>query len=232
MQLKAIQSYTPNIGSLQLGCVTLSDKQHTEPIKEESNLKQVGFKKLLRQIKSDNPDYPVIRTFKCLNKKNKKGAAEVIINKTNTKAKTKKINFDDSVEVVEATSGDKQEAKQLWTDLYKPSSSEEIYGNKFCVDQIKTWLNKWIKLVEETNAGRKKRKRYDSDTSSDFEFGDMSGRDNCQLSERALILYGPNGCGKTMTVYALCNQLGINVLEINASSKRTGKTYFIIPFYY
>lgn len=35
---------------------------------------------------------------------------------------------------------------------------------------------------------------------------------------------GPAGCGKTATVYALAEELGYNVLEVNASSRRNGKT--------
>ena len=35
---------------------------------------------------------------------------------------------------------------------------------------------------------------------------------------------GPPGCGKTATIYALAEELGYNVLEVNASSKRNGKT--------
>jgi flagellar biosynthesis GTPase FlhF len=39
-----------------------------------------------------------------------------------------------------------------------------------------------------------------------------------------VLLVGPAGCGKTATVYALAEELGYNVLEVNASSRRNGKT--------
>lgn len=39
-----------------------------------------------------------------------------------------------------------------------------------------------------------------------------------------VLLVGPSGCGKTATVYALAEELGFHVLEVNASSKRNGKT--------
>lgn len=39
-----------------------------------------------------------------------------------------------------------------------------------------------------------------------------------------VLLVGPGGCGKTATVYALAEELGYNVLEVNASSRRNGKT--------
>ncbi len=39
-----------------------------------------------------------------------------------------------------------------------------------------------------------------------------------------MLLVGPAGCGKTASVYALAERLGFNVLEVNASSKRNGKS--------
>ena len=41
---------------------------------------------------------------------------------------------------------------------------------------------------------------------------------NCYL------LVGPPGCGKTASVYALAEELVYNVLEVNASSRRNGRT--------
>ena len=39
-----------------------------------------------------------------------------------------------------------------------------------------------------------------------------------------MLIVGPPGCGKTASVYALAEELGFNVLEVNASSKRNGKS--------
>lgn len=40
----------------------------------------------------------------------------------------------------------------------------------------------------------------------------------------SVLLVGPSGCGKTAAVYALAEELGYNVLEVNTSSRRNGKT--------
>ena len=37
------------------------------------------------------------------------------------------------------------------------------------------------------------------------------------------LLVGPSGSGKTAMVFALAAELGFKVLEVNASSNRTGK---------
>merc|ERR1712071_554867 len=39
-----------------------------------------------------------------------------------------------------------------------------------------------------------------------------------------VLLMGPAGCGKTASIYALAQELGFNVLEVNASSRRNGKS--------
>lgn len=41
-----------------------------------------------------------------------------------------------------------------------------------------------------------------------------------QQKRKALVLYGPNGCGKTSSVYAIANELNLEVIEVNASDFR------------
>ena len=39
----------------------------------------------------------------------------------------------------------------------------------------------------------------------------------------SFVSVGPNGIGKTATVYALAHEMGFKVLELNASSTRSGR---------
>ncbi|KAF5269601.1 hypothetical protein FQR65_LT05940 [Abscondita terminalis] len=111
------------------------------------------------------------------------------------------------------------ESLQMWTDLYKPETTKLVFGNHSAVSEVKTWLETWVDCTKAIGT------RRNSSSSSDFESDGEDSRDkyNAALPRNGLMLYGPHGCGKTMTVYAVCNELGINVLEVNASNKRTGK---------
>lgn len=94
-----------------------------------------------------------------------------------------------------------------------------ISGNIDALKNLKNWLETWMNFSKEIIS---KKKRRNDDSSSEFESTDCDSRDSTRLPGNTMVLGGPCGSGKSAAVYAICHELGFNVIEINASSKRTG----------
>ncbi|KAF7992038.1 hypothetical protein HCN44_001363 [Aphidius gifuensis] len=114
----------------------------------------------------------------------------------------------------------------MWTHKYRPSNASQIIGNEEAGLKLKNWLNQWKNPVR---VNRKNDDDDDDDYSSgdDFYSSDNSLSNNkCNgfnNTNQVAILLGPHGCGKTASVYAVAEELGYKILEVNASSKRQGK---------
>ncbi len=82
-----------------------------------------------------------------------------------------------------------------WVEKYRPKRTKEMIGFTSNVKKIKDFIKKF----EELHKSGKKLK----------------------VSQKAVLLEGPPGIGKTTVVYAVANDLGYNVVEMNASDVRT-----------
>ncbi|KAK3914911.1 ATPase family AAA domain-containing protein 5 [Frankliniella fusca] len=189
---------------------------------------------ILRIIKQDSKNMMVVNTFKALRKKYKEDdflkAAALSALADVQKPKRKSSNRKSSN--AKENTGLPVFRALLWTEKYKPSTASEIVGNHQSVQQLKRWLEAWrkasedcgnlAKLSSKDDVKRKKKKKDLLD--DDFLVSDNSSDGgNINLPPGVAVLYGPNGNGKTSTVYALAKDLGFKVLEVNASEKRNGK---------
>jgi DNA polymerase III delta prime subunit len=106
-----------------------------------------------------------------------------------------------------------------WVSCYAPTKASHVCGNRHVALQMKDWLIRWQSAVDVLEAETPK--------GNDF----FKKRAPVKVVEtvnpleslaNTVVLTGPTGCGKTAAVYAVANELGFEVLEVNASNKRTG----------
>lgn len=102
-----------------------------------------------------------------------------------------------------------------WTCKYKPMSSQEVVGNEEAAAKLRDWLSSWrVSLTKEDYSSSEE--FYSSDSCSNNPY-------NSENNQQTAVLLGPHGSGKSASVYAIAEELGYSVLEVNASSRRTGK---------
>ncbi|XP_052071004.1 ATPase family AAA domain-containing protein 5-like isoform X2 [Mytilus californianus] len=141
--------------------------------------------------------------------------------------------------IEETSSGDnKQEIAIVvpWTDKYQPTHSSEIVGNSNNVKKLKTWLIEWkhkvdkeakkmkkLAMKESKNRTKEKEDDWWADDDSDFNVDSEGSEEEEDKLCNTVMLMGPTGIGKSTTVYALAQEIGFKVFEVNASSIRNGK---------
>ncbi|KAI5711611.1 hypothetical protein M8J75_001812 [Diaphorina citri] len=97
----------------------------------------------------------------------------------------------------------------LWVDKYKPKNIKQIVGqqgDKSVVNKLLKWLKTW-----HTNQSGTKKLVKPSPWAKDDDGAYF----------KAALLSGPPGIGKTTTVTLVCQELGFDVVEFNASDTRS-----------
>lgn len=217
--------------NLPLGSFTSCKRCHIRNDTKTNNLSQNMFNdNLLAVLEKKYPDFPVYKTYQSIKNKYLKIQDEnhnindkAVITKTRKKkSKATKSPLQTKNILVK----DMEIKNTLWTDTFFPDNSEEFFNIDENGVNLKKWLIQWKNLNN-----MKLKKHYDSDgtSNSDSEFQNSdteSINSNLKSLGNTCILLGPCGSGKTSTLYMLAHELGYNVIELNASSKRTGKIAF------
>lgn len=106
---------------------------------------------------------------------------------------------------VEVKTGESRIGEQeLWTEKYKPKHSTEIIENSKLVDSLREWLNSWNKKYRDISPPEQKR--------------------GAPKEQRAALLSGIPGIGKTSVAHLIARECGYDVVELNASDTRSAKT--------
>ncbi|EEB13952.1 Replication factor C subunit, putative [Pediculus humanus corporis] len=99
----------------------------------------------------------------------------------------------------------------LWVEKYKPKSTKAIIGQggeKSNVKKLTYWLQNWH-LNHSTKNDKKLTKPAPWNTNDDGSYF------------KAALLSGPPGVGKTTSAYLICQELGFDIVEFNASDTRS-----------
>ena len=98
---------------------------------------------------------------------------------------------------------------------YAPQCAEDVIGNARVVKDLASWLGEWeardVKRRRRLNEGDSS-DGYSSDSDVSDEFLDEEDLPNTAL------LLGPNGVGKTASVYALAHEMGFKGMRKKKSS--------------
>ncbi|KAI4456113.1 chromosome transmission fidelity factor 18 [Holotrichia oblita] len=207
----------PDIQSLQEGALNNYSRTEDTASNPYPPEKINHLKSILLEIKKQNPDYPVFKSFRLLKQKadNVQNGDAEIQSTAAKKPRSRKPKRRKLETKIEEQSEKTHTTSAMWTEKYKANTYEDLIGNHSSTMELKKWLQRWIEFSENRSTILKQH----NSSGSEFE-GDNTSCDEMSAGN-VVIIHGPHGSGKTMTIYALCNELGINVLELNASSKRT-----------
>lgn len=89
-----------------------------------------------------------------------------------------------------------------WTEKYKPKVPNDIIGNPGLVKQLHDWLAHWDE--NHLHSGSKGKGKKQNDTKV----------------QKAVLLSGNPGSGKTTSAKLVCQMLGFQAIEVNASDSR------------
>lgn len=145
----------------------------------------------------------------------KTGAATAVTNKMDEEKRPGQNMMDEEAQGAriqpEETNASKNE---LWTDKYAPKTLEDIIGNQGLINKLRVWLLDWEDVVIHGNKKEIKGSRAAFNPNA-------FAQEN--VNARAAMLSGSPGIGKTTTVRLLCKELGLNLIEQNASDVRNKK---------
>jgi len=119
-----------------------------------------------------------------------------------------------------------------WTHRYGPTSWEQVLQPQCfsLYEWLRTLAVHNVKQGLDSTQSRPAPKRRKKLKKRDDGLDDFIVNDDQYLEpnrpKNAIMIVGPNGCGKTASVYAVAKQLGFEVFEIHAGMRRSQKDIF------
>ncbi|GLT50030.1 hypothetical protein SLA2020_235420 [Shorea laevis] len=126
--------------------------------------------------------------------------AEVKSNSSATKVSSKTSKT--SVSSLKQTEQTPRQPSLMWTEKYRPKVPNELVGNQSLVTQLHNWLAHWNEQFLHTGTKGKGKRQNDPN------------------AKKAVLLSGTPGIGKTTSAKLVCQMLGFQTIEVNASDTR------------
>jgi len=108
-----------------------------------------------------------------------------------------------------------------WVEKYRPQTTKDLIGFEKIVNKLKQFLDDFIIMQTKYRNLRKELKNTSDPALLKKKKLQLKSYQVKMQRNKAQILIGPPGVGKTTIVYALANDYNMSVIELNASDVRT-----------
>lgn len=101
-----------------------------------------------------------------------------------------------------------------WIDQMRVTSAKNLVVDKNALETFTRWLKQWKSdIKDDGGTSRKQEQKKKRGNSSDSDFV-TSDEGESAMKKKSVLLTGPNGCGKTATVYVLAKHYDFQVHSI------------------
>ncbi|XP_027344979.1 replication factor C subunit 1 isoform X3 [Abrus precatorius] len=119
-----------------------------------------------------------------------------------SEAKGKPLSSNSPAKQAKPKTANAIQSSVMWTEKHRPTNPKDIIGNQSLVSQLRNWLKTWHEQF--LDSGNKKQGKKPNDSGS----------------KKAVLLSGTPGIGKTTSAKLVCQELGFQAIEVNASDSR------------
>jgi replication factor C large subunit len=108
-----------------------------------------------------------------------------------------------------------------WVEKYRPHATKEMVGSEKIIATLRQFIDEFNKLHAELKALKKgMQSTFDEKAQEKTKLKIKAFQEKFKR-QKARLLIGPPGVGKTTIVYALAHDYGLSIIELNASDTRT-----------